>query len=212
MLAGASGAWYNVSHMDTGVGTRHVSAALPSVPPRSRRLERRLAGAKRSRPPTTVVVLLIGVILLLAGLLWWVTEPSSTPHPSVSSSSLTTSANAVRQATAAVTQAGTVMSLQLASRHTLPTVASVAIAVDPYLVALETYQVALSAPVLNSRAAVWRRNVVVRIQNLETLLKDLPNTPSGQLGSWINGFYLQTAELQTTIQGLEAALPEAPAS
>jgi hypothetical protein len=104
------------------------------------------------------------------------------------------------------------MSLQMAGLHTFPTVASVSAAVDPYLVALERYRGALPGSALGPAADHWRRVVLVDTHGLVTLLQSLPNTPSGQLGSWINGFYLQTAELQSAIQALGAALPKDAAS
>jgi hypothetical protein len=155
-------------------------------------------------------ILLIAA-LALGGLLWWVATPAR-PAPVTLSNSDVASAKEVGRATADVTQAGTVMSQQLAGLRGLPTVASVSAVVDPYLTALQRYQSALSVRRLSSRGDLWRRIVLVHVRSLETLLHDLPNTPSGELGSWINGFYLQTAELQNAIQGLDAALPGVPAS
>ncbi len=151
--------------------------------------------------------------MALGALIWWVATPSHPSGPTAASAnSLAVGAREVRQATTTVTKAGTVMSRQMADIHSLPTVASVSAAVDPYLTALQRYQRALTGPVLIPAADNWRRNILVHLHSLETLLGDLTNTPSAELGSWINGFYLQTAELQNAIQGLDIALPNGSGS
>jgi hypothetical protein len=210
MLAGLPGAWYNGWRMNSGVEMRDAHTPLPSVPPRSRRLERRIAGTKPSMRPTPALYLLIGVALALAGLSWWLAQPGPST-PASSASAIAAGTREVRSATDTVTQAGTAMSIQMANLRTLPTVTSVAAVVDPYLAALERYGAALKNAVVGPAAATWRRSVLANVHSLVTLLQSLPATPSGQLGSWINGFYLQTAELQSAISGLGAALPNAPA-
>jgi hypothetical protein len=212
MPNGPPGAWYNVWAMDSGVEMRHAHGALPPVPPRSRRLERRIAGTKPRLRPTRALFLLIAVVLALAGLSVWLALPGPSTGPTVSDSAIAAGTREVRLATEAVTQAGTAMSSQMSSLRGLPTVASVSAAVDPYLVALEHYRAALSSSVVNRAADQWRRVVLVEVHTLVTLLASLPTTPSGQLGSWINNFYLQTAELQSAIQALGGALPQGPAS
>lgn len=150
-------------------------------------------------------MLVLFILVALGGLIWWVASPAGPKAPSPPTS-FAAGTNEVRQATAAVTQAGTVMSLQLASGKSLPTVRSVSTAVDPYLTALRQYQSSLSGAVVSPAAGRWQRTVLVQVHSLMTLLGDLAGTPSGQLGSWIKGFYLQTAELQSAIEGLQAAL------
>jgi hypothetical protein len=197
--------------MNAGVEMRDAHAPLPPVPPRSRRLERRIAGTKPFSRATTALYLLIGVALALAGLSWWLAQPGPS-GPAASTSAIAAGTEEVRSANETVTQAGTAMSTQMANLRTLPTVASVGAVVDPYLAALERYQAALTSSVLGPTAGISQRSVLANVHSLITLLQSLPATPSGQLGSWINGFYLQTAELQSAISNLGAALPSATAS
>jgi hypothetical protein len=98
------------------------------------------------------------------------------------------------------------MSLAMAALHTLPTVASVAAIVDPYGVALQQYEATLSQATLGASATSWRTTVLDQTQRLTQLLGTLPATPPAHLGEWISGYYLQTAQLQSAIEELEAAL------
>ena len=198
------GDWYNVGGMEAGVETRLTDASDPSVPPHSRRLERRLHGTRRVRRAPLAALVAVAA-LALGGLVWWVASPSSpTAAPAAHSSVAAT--RAVQGATDLVTSAGSNMSLGMAGLKTLPTVASVSAVVDPYLTALQRYQASLSGAVLAGSAATWRRAVLSQVQQLVGLLQSLGTTPSGQLGTWISGFYLQTAELQNSVEGLQSAL------
>jgi len=104
------------------------------------------------------------------------------------------------------------MSAAMAGLHTLPTVASVSAIVDPYAAALARYDTALTGTSLRPAAATWRSAVLGQVRTLDGLLGTLASTPSAGLGQWIEGFYLQTAELQSAIENLQAALGHATTS
>jgi hypothetical protein len=142
------------------------------------------------------------VAVIASGVGWALASGSSAP----ASANTAAARSAVGRATTLVTQAGSAMSNGMAAIDTVPTVATVSAVVDPYLVSLQHYEAALAGATLASSAATWRNMVLTHVRDLIALLQSLPSTPSASLGNWINGFYLQTAELQTAIQGLVPAL------
>jgi hypothetical protein len=155
-----------------------------------------------------VVVIGALVLALVVGIVLWATL-SGSPTPAKAppaTPSYAVGTKAVLGATRSVTAAGATMSVAMAALHTLPTVESVSAIVDPYGSALEQYQAALGAATLSPGAATYRTAVVTHVQAIDALIATLASTPSAQLGRWIEGFYLQTAELQSTIEELQAAL------
>ncbi len=150
------------------------------------------------------------VAVIAAGTGWALSSGSSAP-PAPSAPSSAAARTLVGQATALVTQAGSAMSQGMSALHSLPTVTTVSAVVDPYLVSLQRYEAVLAGARLTGSAATWRGMVLLHVRDLVTLLHSLPTTPSFSLGTWINGFYLQTAELQSAIEGLLPTLRTPPA-
>jgi hypothetical protein len=190
--------------MPSDVVTFNLADQAP-LPPRSmRRRRRELVGGHAPRRVVAVAV----ALALVAGIALWATlsgSPTRAKTPPVAPS-YAAGTKAVLGATRTVTAAGTTMSVALAGLHTLPTVASVSAIVTPYGTALGRYHAALAAARVSPAATTWRTAVVSQLDRLSALIATLASTPSATLGQWINGFYLQTAELQSAIEELQAAL------
>ncbi|HEY1829836.1 MAG TPA: hypothetical protein VGG38_06285 [Acidimicrobiales bacterium] len=159
---------------------------------------------RRHRRRLGVVVILISA--LVVGLLWWGLSSGGGGPSGPSPRAIAAGDRIARQATNQATQAGTAMSVALADLNGLPTIANVSAAVDPYRAALLRYDKALSSLTLTSGASSWRGHVHTDIAAVVTAIGQLQAMSSAQLGTWIENFYLTTAELQSAVEELQAAV------
>jgi hypothetical protein len=191
--------------MDGDVETLRLGADSLPLPRQLRRQWGR-AGRGRRPGPAAIAALVLIVALVGGALTWWALSDSGPAPPAVSPRLAALGAKDVRSATAVITAAGTTMSLGMTDIHGVPTVAMVSAVVDPYVSALQHYERVLTGATLTLSALPARRSVLDHVHHLVTFLQTLTRVPADHLGSWIDGFYLQTAELQAAIDGLQNAL------
>jgi hypothetical protein len=176
--------------------------------PTSRLARRRGIHGRRSRVRTPLgLTALVLALMVAGGLTWWaLSGPGAPSTPTASPRQLALGVSTVRQATATVTAAGTTMSVGMNDLSGLPTVPTVSAVVDPYARALQAFQLDLSGVAIDPLGAARRRTVLVQVGPLLAVISKLGGTPSAQLGTWIDNFYLETAELQSAIEDLQTAV------
>ncbi|HEY1830989.1 MAG TPA: hypothetical protein VGG38_12170 [Acidimicrobiales bacterium] len=191
-----------------------VPAYLEEAPTRGMARWRLKRGSSHVGMPRLGTLALVGlVVLALAGTLIGFAVSGSPPKAAtvptpVSAPTAAQAAGdrAVLGATGEVTSAGDSVSLGMNSMHGLPTVPAVAAVVDPYRAALGRYQTALDGVAVDEAATPWRGTVLEHIDQVNSLISQLPDVPSAHLGAWIDNFYLQTAELESAVEALLSAL------
>jgi hypothetical protein len=193
---------------------RAVPAYLEEAPTRGMARWRLKRGSSHIGMPRLGAVALVGIVVLaLAGILIGFavsgSPPKATTVPtpvSAPTAAQLAGDRAVLRATGPVTSAGDRMSRGMNKMHKLPTVGTVATVVDPYRGALGRYQTALNGVAMDAAATPWRGSVLDRIDQVNSLIGQLPAVASAHLGAWIDTFYLQTAELESDIEALQSAL------
>jgi hypothetical protein len=190
--------------MDGDVETLNLGGDSLPLP---RQLRRGLGHSGPGRRRGAVTALVLVIALVGGALTWWALSDSGPATPTVSPRLAALGSKEVLAATAVVTTAGTTMSLGMNDIAGVPTIGQVTTVVDPYVSALEHYSRVLTGATLNPSADTARQSVLSHVHRLVAFLRTLSRVSSARLGSWIDGFYLQTAELQSAIDGLQNALP-----
>jgi hypothetical protein len=132
--------------------------------------------------------------------------PGSPKSPAKQSAAVLRTEAKLATATNSVTTSGTVVTNGFAQLPGVPTTAAVAGVIGPYLTALQQYRAVLAHVSLPDPTAASAHAVSAEVRTLITYLESLPGVTSLHLGSWINGFNLHAAELQSAVDVLQANL------
>jgi hypothetical protein len=153
----------------------------------------------------SLVVVIAAAAVVVASLHHPTSRPTSTAAPSTSAIS-TSDVAQVRAATAAANAATTNARNQLHALTGFPTVTNVEGVINPYVASLERYNSVLTmatVPESARKAAVGADVVVARdMQSLSTI----NGLPALKLGTYLQEFTLDAAQLQTNLSNLQQKL------
>ncbi len=163
---------------------------------------------ERSRVLTAAIVLTSFVVILAVVIA--VTLPPMRHATNTSKSPATAAAPAVTSADVARMRAATENAIaatktartKAQTMDTFPTPTNVAAVINPYVAALELYSSALTKTAVPEAARTAALSAVVLVTRDEQFLDTINGLPSIQLGSYLQAFLSDTAQLQTSLTNL----------
>jgi len=172
--------------------------------------------ARRTHPPRTrafkvtivlasLVVVLVAVAIVVTSLRQPTSRPTSPAAPSTSAVSSSDVAQ-VRAATAAADAATTKARNQLHALTGWPTVTHVAGVINPYVAALERYNSVLTMATVPESARTAAVSADVRVARDMLSLSTISELPALKLGTYLQEFTLDAAQLQTNLANLQQKL------
>jgi hypothetical protein len=188
----------------------HDDGAAPSDGGPTRVRTRTTGGRGRSGVFTATLVLACLVLVALAATLAVkslhpkplpTSPPAHAVHPPVSPD-----AARIDTATEEVGSATTGAQAAIASMTSFPTPASVATIINPYVSSLQLYETALAGSKVPPPAATAAATAEAEARQDLTFLDTIHGLPPVQLGAFLNQVRAETAQLQTTLSGLEQSL------
>lgn len=125
-------------------------------------------------------------------------SPATEAAPAVSSADVAR----VRAATTAAVAATATARTKLQTLGGFPTPTNVAAVINPYVARLQIYSAALTRTAVPAAARTAAMNAVVQVTRDEQFLGTINGLPSLQLGSYLQAFFSDAAQLQTTVANL----------
>ena len=108
----------------------------------------------------------------------------------------------LRAATTAAAAATATARTKLQTMSGFPTPTNVAAVINPYVASLQVYGSALSKTAVPEAARAAALSAVVLVTRDEQSLATINGLPSLQLGSYLEAFFINVEQLQTTLSNL----------